>query len=157
MRDLLGLPNCRRAPIIIIIICVKDNVPLFLAVQLSTSLSCITLLDTIISVRPLSLRCQSTEEADGARVTCTSNRQSSALTKQCYVDRVPQPNCEWSVWSTARIIRLFNPPPQFSRLGTWCPAFVCVCVCMCMCVCEFGGLSSIWVEGLCVVFFFILS
>ena len=36
--------------------------------------------------------------------------------------------------------RLFNPPPQFSRLGTWCPAFVCV----------LGGFC-IWVEGLCVV------
>ena len=47
--------------------------------------------------------------------------------------------------------RLFNPPPQFSRLGTWCPAFVCMYVYVCVCV--FGGLSSfyIWMEGLCVV------
>ena len=30
--------------------------------------------------------------------------------------------------------RLFNPPRQLSRLGTWYPAFVCVCVCMCVCV-----------------------
>ena len=22
--------------------------------------------------------------------------------------------------------RLFNPPPQFSRLGTWCPNFFCM-------------------------------
>ena len=35
-----------------------------------------------------------------------------------------------------------GPPPQFSRLGTWC-----------VCICIFGGLSSfyIWVDGLCVV------
>ena len=47
--------------------------------------------------------------------------------------------------------RLFNPPPQFSRLGTWCPAFVCMYVYVCVCV--FGGLSIfyIWMEGLCVV------
>ena len=24
--------------------------------------------------------------------------------------------------------RLFNPPPQFSRLGTWCPNFFCTSV-----------------------------
>ena len=42
-----------------------------------------------------------------------------------------------------------RPPPQFSRLGTWCPAFVCMYVY----VCVYGGLSSfyIWMEGLCVV------
>ena len=28
---------------------------------------------------------------------------------------------------------------------------MCMCVCVCVCVCVFGGLSSIWVEGLCVV------
>ena len=41
---------------------------------------------------------------------------------------------------------LFNPPPQFSRLGTWCPAFVCmyVYVCVCVCVCVFGGLSGLY-------------
>ena len=39
------------------------------------------------------------------------------------------------------------PPPQFSRLGTWCPAFVCVCVC----VWWFVKFFCIWVEGLCVV------
>ena len=48
-----------------------------------------------------------------------------------------------------------RPPPQFSRLGTWCPAFVCMYVYVCVCVgmCVFGGLSSfyIWMEGLCVV------
>ena len=37
--------------------------------------------------------------------------------------------------------RLFNPPPKFSRLDTWCPAFVC------MCVCVFGGLSSLLYLG----------
>ena len=42
---------------------------------------------------------------------------------------------------------LFNPPPQFSRLGMWCPAFVCVCMCMCVCVCVFGGLSIFFVFG----------
>ena len=31
--------------------------------------------------------------------------------------------------------RLFNPPPKFSRLGTWCPAFVCVYMYVCVCVC----------------------
>ena len=41
------------------------------------------------------------------------------------------------------------PPPQFSRLGTWCPAFVCVCLCVCVCVCLV--VFCIWVEGLCVV------
>ena len=24
--------------------------------------------------------------------------------------------------------RLFNPPPQFTRLGTWCPTFLCASV-----------------------------
>ena len=54
--------------------------------------------------------------------------------------------------------RLFNPLPQFLRLGTWCPAFVCVCVCtmcvcvcvcvcVCACVCVFCGLSSFFVLG----------
>ena len=43
--------------------------------------------------------------------------------------------------------RLFNPPPQFSRVGTWCPAFVCMYVYVCVCVCSF----YIWIEGLCVV------
>ena len=33
--------------------------------------------------------------------------------------------------------RLFNPPPQFSRLGTWCPAFVCVYMYVCVCVCVY--------------------
>ena len=41
--------------------------------------------------------------------------------------------------------RLFSPPPQFSRLGTWCPALmscmnVCECVFMCVvCVCRVLG------------------
>ena len=52
--------------------------------------------------------------------------------------------------------RLFNPPPQFSRLGTWCPAFVCVCMCMCVCVCVcvclvvclvFGWRVCVWWFG----------
>ena len=54
--------------------------------------------------------------------------------------------------------RLFNPPPQFSRLGTWCPAFVCmyvyVCVCVCVCVCLvvclvfiFGWKVCVWWVG----------
>ena len=33
--------------------------------------------------------------------------------------------------------RLFNPPPQFSRLCTWCPAFVCMYVYVCVCVCVY--------------------
>ena len=24
--------------------------------------------------------------------------------------------------------RLFNPPPQFSRLGTWCPTYICASI-----------------------------
>ena len=51
--------------------------------------------------------------------------------------------------------RLFNPPPQFSRLGTWCPAFVCmyvyVCACVCVCVCclvfIFGWRVCVWRVG----------
>ena len=50
--------------------------------------------------------------------------------------------------------RLFNPPPQFSRLGTWCPTFVCVCMCMCVCVClvvchffVFGWRVCVWWFG----------
>ena len=27
-------------------------------------------------------------------------------------------------------IRLFNPPPKFSRLGTQCPALMCIFVCV---------------------------
>ena len=37
--------------------------------------------------------------------------------------------------------RLFNPPPQFSRLGTWglAPVLTCV-VCVCdILVCDGGG------------------
>ena len=43
--------------------------------------------------------------------------------------------------------RLFNPPPQFSRLGTWCPALmscmnVCECVFMCV-VCVYRVLVDL--------------
>ena len=34
--------------------------------------------------------------------------------------------------------RLFNPPPQFSRLGTQCPALMS-CHVMCICVCVLYG------------------
>ena len=37
--------------------------------------------------------------------------------------------------------RLFNPPPQFSRLGTWCPTFLCASVCL---VCVFGWRDGGW-------------
>ena len=37
--------------------------------------------------------------------------------------------------------RLFNPPPQFSRLGTWCPTFLCANVCL---VCVFGWRDGGW-------------
>ena len=41
----------------------------------------------------------------------------------------------WGVWGElASHKRLFNPPPQFSRLGTWCPALM-----FCMSnICERG-------------------
>ena len=49
-------------------------------------------------------------------------------------------------------IKGHHPPPQFSGLGTWCPAFVCVCMCMCVCVCVWWFVKfCIWVEGLYVV------
>ena len=41
----------------------------------------------------------------------------------------------WTLGELARRKRLFNPPPQFSRLGTWCPAFVYM---------YGGGLSSFY-------------
>ena len=51
-------------------------------------------------------------------------------------------------------VRLFNPLPQFSRLGTWCPAFVCmyvyVCVCVRLVVCLvfiFGWRVCVWWVG----------
>ena len=37
--------------------------------------------------------------------------------------------------------RLFNPPPQFSRLGTWCPTYICKYCLSHICI---------WIEG-CVV------
>ena len=37
--------------------------------------------------------------------------------------------------------RLFNPPPQFSRLGTWCPTFLCASVCL---VYVFGWRDGGW-------------
>ena len=72
--------------------------------------------------------------------------------------------CDCEVWTLgvwgelACHKRLFNPPPQFSRLGTWCPAFVCmyvyVCACGCVCVCLvvclvfiFGWRVCVWRVG----------
>ena len=36
----------------------------------------------------------------------------------------------WKLGELACHKRLFNPPPQFSRLGTYC---LCLCVCVCVC------------------------
>ena len=38
--------------------------------------------------------------------------------------------------------RLFNPPPQFSRLGTWCPTFLCASVLFVSCVYLDGGMGG---------------
>ena len=38
--------------------------------------------------------------------------------------------------------RLFNPPPQFSRLGTWCPTFLCASVLFVLCVYLDGGMGG---------------
>ena len=42
------------------------------------------------------------------------------------------------------------PPPQFSRLGTWCPDFVCVCVCVCLVVNPRRACARVAVVVLCV-------
>ena len=36
--------------------------------------------------------------------------------------------------------RLFNPPPQFSRLGTWCPALM-----SCMNACEYVFMYVVYI------------
>ena len=51
--------------------------------------------------------------------------------------------------------RLFNPPPQFSRLGTWCPALM-----SCMNVCEYVFMYVVCIYlviGCWVIYSFFLS
>ena len=67
-----------------------------------------------------------------ARVLCAGATQQLHGVRFCIVTVIVIV-CHWvwtlGVWGElACHKRLFNPPPQFSRLGTWCPTLLCATV-----------------------------
>ena len=50
---------------------------------------------TLLTVQPLSLRCNSETTSTGITISCQTNRDSSTFTVSCYLDRVRLPSCEF--------------------------------------------------------------
>ena len=66
---------------------------ILLVLQHSTHLRTLPL--TLLTVQPLSLRCNSETTSTGITISCQTNRDSSTFTVSCYLDRVRLPSCEF--------------------------------------------------------------